>query len=280
MDQARPQCKVCGFDPTDYDEQDALGTLRSFVARWRWTLEGFDPETARASVALPGTDRLLGGAAKLPEPPASWIPSGSDAVDGFEGSVLEAVHDGTHRLVLAGRYRAAHEAVTRSRAAVPPTVKVINMGRGGAPKQPVERAVIGRRGLEGDRQAARRHHGRVWQAVSLWSTEVIATLAAEGHPVGAGCAAENLTVAGLPWEALRPGMRLGVGPEVVVELTAYAEPCQKIAPCFADRDFSRVNHDRHPGVSRIYASVLHPGQVTIGDVVAIEPVVEPAVRHP
>ena len=65
-------------------------------------------------------------------------------------------------------------------------------------------------------------------------------------------------------------MRLQVG-EVLAEATAFAEPCAANALWFVGRDFSRIDPDRHPGSSRIYASVLEPGHITVGDPVVVEP---------
>ena len=40
---------------------------------------------------------------------------------------------------------------------------------------------------------------------------------------------------------------------------------------FADRDSMRMHHETEPGISRMYASVLEPGTVRIGDPVVLEP---------
>ena len=142
----------------------------------------------------------------------------------------------------------------------------------------LDEADIGYRGIDGDRQKVRRHHGRVWQALCLWSAEVIEALAAEGHPVRPGSAGENLTIAGLDWAALRPGTRLllgGTGEDgdsgsgVLIECTTWTEPCRTIAGSFQGRDFRRIDAVRHPGSSRIYAKVLTDGTVRRGDAVSV-----------
>lgn len=250
------RCEICGFAREEYDHQDTLGTLRSFDARWRWTLEGI------------GRGQIDG----LPEPAVNRSPD--EFAD--ERSLLAAAHQGTHRLVLAGRARARMPAAAGTLAVAggrspAGSVVAVNISDGGAPKRPVGRVKVGRSGLESDRQAERRHHGRPWQAVSLWSREVIEALTAEGHPIGPGCAGENLTISGLDWAKMRPGVRLGLGADVVVEMTAYAEPCPKIAGCFVGRDFNRIDHDRQPGVSRLYGSVLRTGEIAPGDPVIVEP---------
>lgn len=146
----------------------------------------------------------------------------------------------------------------------------INVSDGGIPKRPVDEAEVGDRGLVGDRQATRQHHGRPLQALCLWSQEVIDALRAEGHPIEAGAAGENLTLAGIDWASLRPGTQVLLG-DVLAEVSAWATPCQKNAQWFASGDFRRMDHDRHPGWSRAYAWVREPGTVRAGDPVVVEP---------
>ncbi len=62
-----------------------------------------------------------------------------------------------------------------------------------------------------------------------------------------------------------------MGPEARVEISAYATPCAKNARWFADGDHRRIDHDRAPGWSRLYATVLRPGVVAVGDEVVAEP---------
>lgn len=176
-----------------------------------------------------------------------------------------AVHDLWHHLHdIASIRRALGDAVMPQTGAV----DQINVSGGCVPKTPVAEAVIGRRGLAGDSQSARVHHGRPWQALCLWSTEVIAELAEAGHPIGPGAAGENLTLSGLDWTAVRPGAVLEIG-EARARVSAYAVPCTKNAQWFSDGDFNRILHDRNPGWSRLYASVLTPGRVRTGDTVRI-----------
>lgn len=107
---------------------------------------------------------------------------------------------------------------------------------GVVPKQPLPSALVGLRGVDGDRQADQKHHGRVFQALCLWSADVVAELASEGHPISPGAAGENVSVSGISWPSLRPGARLRLG-EVLCEISAYATPCAKNAQWFADRAF-------------------------------------------
>ena len=135
---------------------------------------------------------------------------------------------------------------------------------GGVPKLPVERAVVTVDGMEGDRQRNRRFHGGPNRALCLYSVERLEALAAEGHPVSAGSMGENVTIAGLDWSALRPGVRVSLG-EVEAEVTGYAAPCEQIAGSFTDRAFRRVGQKVNPGWSRVYVKILRAGNIAVGD---------------
>jgi MOSC domain-containing protein YiiM len=144
----------------------------------------------------------------------------------------------------------------------------INVSDGGVPKLGRSACAITRAGLAGDRQRDLVHHGGPDRAVTLFSCERIDALRREGHPIAAGTIGENLTVSGLDWPALTPGMRLRVG-AVLLELTRHASPCAKIGPSFAGQDFMRVAQKVHPGWSRLCARVIEEGVVRVGDPVAI-----------
>ena len=152
-----------------------------------------------------------------------------------------------------------------------PRVVHINVSGGGVPKRPVDRAVIGTLGVEGDRQANTEHHGGPDRALCLFSLERIEALQAEGHPIQPGAAGENITIAGLDWEAVAPGARLRLGEAVLIEITRYTSPCYKIGDNFAAGDFNRINQKTNPGWSRAYARVLRGGPLLPGDAVAILP---------
>ena len=161
--------------------------------------------------------------------------------------------------------RAAGQLPARAHGAV----AQLNISGGGLPKQPVPTLEVGWRGAVGDRQATRVHHGRPWQALCLWSSEVVADLHAKGHPIAPGLAGENITVSGLVWADVRAGVRLQVG-GVLCEISAYALPCFQNKAWFAGADFETMHHSRGP-VSRVYATVLQPGTITVGDTVTLEP---------
>lgn len=148
------------------------------------------------------------------------------------------------------------------------SVAQINASGGGVPKTPVPAGRIGVGGLDGDRQATRRHHGRPWQAICLYSADVIDALAEEGHPIAYGSTGENLTLAGVDWASLRGGLTVRAG-TALLRLSVPAVPCKKNRDFFRDGDFNRMDHDAHPGWSRWYASVLEPGDVAPGDAITI-----------
>ena len=139
---------------------------------------------------------------------------------------------------------------------------------GGVPKLPVDRATVRVGGMVGDKQANRRFHGGPQRALCLYSQERLDALAAEGHPVGRGTLGENVTIAGLPWEDVRPGARLRLG-AVEVEVTGFSSPCGKIAFGFSDGRSARIGQKVNPGWSRVYVRILAEGEVAVGDPVTL-----------
>lgn len=181
--------------------------------------------------------------------------------------VRHAVHDVTHHLHDLGRTLHALGVGSPSQVG---SVAQVSASGGGVPKERVASAEVGYRGLDGDRQANRKHHGRPLQALCLWSMEVIEALQAEGHPIGPGCAGENVTLHGIDWATIRPGTQLRIG-EVLAEISVWATPCVKNARWFLGGDVDRMGHDTNPGWSRAYAWVREPGTIREGDEVIVEP---------
>lgn len=151
-----------------------------------------------------------------------------------------------------------------------PHVHQINVSDGGLPKRPVLEAEITEQGLAGDRQRNLKVHGGPDRAVCLYSLELIERLQDEGHTIDPGSAGENLTLAGLEWETLGPGLRLAIGPEVRLELTSYCAPCEWNARWFRGGRYSRISQKTNPGWSRLYARVLQGGMVRPGDEVRFD----------
>jgi MOSC domain-containing protein YiiM len=145
----------------------------------------------------------------------------------------------------------------------------ISVSPGGVPKRPVASAHVTAMGVQGDVQRDRIHHGGPDRALCLFSHERIRALQAEGHPIQPGSIGENLTIEGIDWSQVTPGVCLRLGDDVVAEVTRYSAPCFNIKASFRDRDESRVSQKRHPGDSRVYARVLREGSITTGDPVRL-----------
>jgi MOSC domain-containing protein YiiM len=144
----------------------------------------------------------------------------------------------------------------------------INVSRGGVPKAGRAQSEITALGLSEDRQRDSDHHGGEDRAVCLYSLECIIELQKQGHSVFPGALGENLTLTGLDWTAIKPGMRLRIG-ELLLETTRYTDPCSNLKPFFLNGDYSRVSQKANPGWSRLYARVLQPGRIQVGDAVHI-----------
>lgn len=249
------RCPVCRFAPGDWVRRDALRTA-AHVANW-WD---------RLTDGLPGpVPGITAGVRDASIEAAARATSLLEADDLTAG--VEALHDALHAVHEGGRAVAAAGAGAARQCG---TVAQLNVSGGGVPKLPVGEAVVGWRGLEGDVQAERKHHGRPWQALCLWSGDVIERLAAEGHPLAFGSAGENVTVVGVDWASIRTGTILAIG-EVEAEISLDAVPCRKNARWFAGGDYRRMAVDREPGVTRWYAWVRRPGVVRTGDPVEVEP---------
>jgi MOSC domain-containing protein YiiM len=148
------------------------------------------------------------------------------------------------------------------------SVHSINLSAGGVPKLPENEALITVDGLVGDRQRNRRYHGGPMRAVCLYSLERIALLREEGHPIEPGSVGENLTVTGLDWDHVVPGVRLSVG-AAELEITSFTKPCKTIRNSFVGSNVHRIAQDRFPGWSRVYAKVLKDAVVRVGDAVKV-----------
>lgn len=145
----------------------------------------------------------------------------------------------------------------------------LNVSDGGVPKRAVRSALLTADGLEGDRQRDRKHHGGPQRALCLYALEHILDLQAEGHPIYPGSTGENLTLVGLEWSRLVPGVRLVIGEEVTIEITSYTAPCRVIAASFMGGRFGRISQKANPGDSRLYARVLREGELAIGQQVRL-----------
>ncbi len=222
--------------PYTFTEQDAVKTVGALAKVWPLLAEERDASVLEALVP-----RLTGDlATDLERVWTAWQAAGP-------------------------ALRAAGQLPTRATG----SVVQLSTSKGGLPKLPQPRVTVGWRGVDGDRQATRVHHGRPFQALCLWSDEVIRSFQADGHPVAPGLAGENVTVRDIRWADVRPGVRLQVG-SVLCEVSSYAVPCFQNKAWFREGDFELMHHDRGP-VSRVYATVLQPGEIAVDDTVVLEP---------
>lgn len=244
-----------------YSGTDAQRTLLNLGEIWQHHLSGGGLDASRCAAVehqlVQAAHQLAGTEVNvsLKDVPlknlGEWLGKRVDELDraalttflGELWSILESLH--TH----AGAYHGV--------------VSGLHASGGGVPKLPIDSATVGWSGVDGDQQGSRVHHGRPWQALCLWSDEVIANFAAQGHPIRPGYAGENITVRGLPWEVARPGAKLTIG-SVEATVTAYAIPCSQNEAWFTGGDFELMSHERGP-VSRIYARVDGPGTIALGD---------------
>jgi MOSC domain-containing protein YiiM len=280
----RPEPAV--WSPTEYASHtaDVVGSvsylLHLMTTRDVEPLAGLHPNDAAPDDPPPSTTfaeavaRLQTNALRMDDEVAHLTPSQWARTVVLEGETVDAewvvrhaVHDAGHHLMDVGR---GLHALGVGAPQMVGAVQGLFVSDGGVPKLPIDEAVVRYRGVDGDRQATRQHHGRVWQALCLWSAEVIDGLRAEGHPIAPGHAGENVCISDIDWSTLRPGVRIELG-EVLAEVSAYADPCTKNAGWFVDGDYERMSHARQPGVSRVYASVLRDGVIRRGDTVTVEP---------
>ncbi|MDH5372395.1 MAG: MOSC domain-containing protein [Acidimicrobiia bacterium] len=298
-------CPECGFDIRVWDVPDAIRTIRYARDLVALACESMDPALLDAQIGdLPSIADHVESLTDVLRSTRNMImrTNEDDRHDSSLQSILDTVHheatatgnalrnltsaeldaalpdaDTGHETVELAIRHLAH-AVLHQQAAIGRTRRslgdalTIGVGEviqvsgsgGGLPKTPLLTARVDKSGVVGDRQASRRHHGAPFQALCLFSAEVIEDFAAQGHPITYGSAGENVTIRGLKWAGMRAGAELQIG-DVLCRLTAPAVPCSQNAPWFTDGDFTRLSHDKHPGHSRWYASVITGGAINPGD---------------
>lgn len=141
----------------------------------------------------------------------------------------------------------------------------VNISNGGVPKKRTSGAQVSLLGIVNDAQDDKKHHGGPERALCVYSLERIHALQAEGHPIDVGTVGENITVEGLDWDLVVPGVRLRIGDEVLLEVASFTNPCKTIKGSFIDGKFVRIAQKLHPGWSRVYARVISEGTIHFGD---------------
>ena len=145
----------------------------------------------------------------------------------------------------------------------------LNTSAGGVPKLAVAEGLVHELGLAGDEHRFPDIHGGPDRALCLFSLERILELQAEGEPIFPGAVGENVTISGLDWAQLVPGVQLSLGDEVLLEVTSYTTPCNTISAYFVDGKFQRISQKVNPGWSRVYARVLKGGHLKVGQPVEL-----------
>ena len=230
-------CVDCGFDATRWSDDDLERTLAHADDLIGYVLEGAADDFAVDVTAEP-------------------IVFADDPVVSAH-AVMHRLHD------VATARRIAHEFEPMTGR-----VESLQASGGGVPKVSIPVAEIDTDGVRGDVQGNRRNHGRPWQAVCLYSSDLIASLRSEGHPITAGGTGENITISGIDWSRMRGGLTITIG-DVELRTSSPAAPCHKIGDCFTERHWNRIDHVERPGWARWYASVHRGGTVAPGDAVTI-----------
>jgi MOSC domain-containing protein YiiM len=230
-------CHDCGFDGSRWSDDDIERTLAHTD-----DLIGY----------------VLGGAAE------SVLADSKATPVGIADDPIPSAHALMHRLHELAEVRRAVEKFEPMAG----RVESLQASDGGVPKMSLESAEIGPAGVIGDVQGNRRNHGRPWQAICLYSSDLIGLLRGEGHPIMAGGTGENLTVSGIDWARMRGGLTISIG-DVVLRTSGPATPCRNIGDCFTERHWNRIDHVERPGWARWYASVLRGGTVVRGDSVTV-----------
>jgi len=256
---------VITLGPYVFTETDARRTLANLGGLWGSMMEGRSSATVdklghelAVRIQRAVADRSTTDLGELGVIAAGRL-GGTALLEVVLADVWTTLHEASEKLRHEGQLPAPSRGV----------VTQVSSSKGGVPKLPMDVAEVDFGGVVGDGHNFRNHHGRPWQALCIYADEVIDLLRAEGHPISRGSVGENITVAGLPWADIRPGVELRIG-SVLALVQAYAEPCATNAKWFLNGEFRRMDKSRGP-VSRVYGTVLEPGRIAPGDAVVLEP---------
>lgn len=137
-------------------------------------------------------------------------------------------------------------------------IVAICLGEGGIPNRRVEGAQVVESGLVGDRHRNELHGGHD-RAICLLSEEIYAALREDDVECDTpGTFGENVLTRGLDDAAIRPGDRLHLGPEVILEIYDVRAPCLTLKSI--DRRFPDLMLGRSGWVARVVA----PGRLAPG----------------
>ncbi len=115
-------------------------------------------------------------------------------------------------------------------------------------------------GIEADAHAGPWH-----RQVSLLARESIDKMREKGLSVGPGDFAENITTEGIDLASLPTGSRLGLGTEVLVEVTQIGKECHDRCQIFYQAGDCVMPREG------IFVKVLKGGRIAVGDPVVLNP---------
>ncbi|HHZ62072.1 MAG TPA: MOSC domain-containing protein [Dehalococcoidia bacterium] len=126
------------------------------------------------------------------------------------------------------------------------------------PMNPVDSATfIEGFGIEGDRHAVK-SGARTVRQVLLMDEDTL-----EGFGLGIGQVRENVTVRGIDLHEVPAGQRLALGDDVVVEITQFCAPCERmdeVRPGLREELFEQRG---------MLATVISGGAVNVGDQIQV-----------
>jgi MOSC domain-containing protein YiiM len=129
----------------------------------------------------------------------------------------------------------------------------------GTRKVPIEAAqVLENHGLEGDAHAGPWH-----RQVSLLAAESIRDAHARGFDVDFGDFAENIATEGIDWTTLPIGTRVGLGPEVKLEISQIGKECHKKCAIYYQAGDCIMPRQG------VFARVVAGGRIACGDTIAV-----------
>lgn len=152
----------------------------------------------------------------------------------------------------------------------------VSVSPGGLPKRAISEGFITPLGIEGDVHAHPAIHGGPEKAVLLIASETVDEFVLRGYHLFYGALGENLTTRGLPVRNLRIGSRLRAG-GALLEVTRPRGPCTQLdiyGEMLRNEIYDDLVQRRDPtsprwGMSGFYLSVVEPGPVKAGDIIAV-----------
>ena len=121
-----------------------------------------------------------------------------------------------------------------------------------------ELRLVADHGVEGDAHAGPWH-----RQVSFLAAEQIAGCVERGLDVDFGAFAENVASQGVDWKTLPLGTQVGLGEEVLVEITQIGKECHKKCAIFYQAGDCIMPREG------VFGRVLKSGMVRVGDAITI-----------